>query len=286
MNVICPFCLLDTPVTRRCPACDAVLPQTMKTMEFPFKGGKMADIIREDASGLWMRAGQPDAPVLVWLAPEGVTPGNSPEREIFLAPDERGVFGKKHFCVWPMPQSTLPREVPMAPREAHHLWEAFPMGGLFGEYMELLPFEWVSDGKEWRILAARPAVPEQPVTGTLFAPERLKGDAPGQESCVFLAAAWFHFMLSGELPVGLVSPPSGRKKNLDHLDVLVLGGLSSSPERRKPLPDFSRELTLAVRGKTPVQWVFSGFLFVLGLVFLVAWVLGVIWAFSVFDLLK
>jgi hypothetical protein len=85
--------------------------------------------------------------------------------------------------------------------------------------------------------------------------------------------------------VGLPTPISWRKTNLEALDMVVFDALRAEPAGRPSMQDFAARLGEAVSGPGMARWVGTGLMWAAGAAFLVAWAGGVLWAISVFELL-
>jgi len=300
MSVFCPFCLSESTALPRCPSCHGALPNTQTPGEISLPGWQTRAQLRHDASGTWLLCGKDTLKGLAWVSDPGREnagrenagrensgSGNAavPEKAWSLSPLEQGRHEGRSYCIWPWPEVTLPAEAPLDPKAGFALWSSLQEVGAFAHYKEVFPWEIARFDGRWSILSGRGAVHGLPAPGTIFAPERLLGTAPTEKSAVFVAAAWFLFIVSGSYPIGLPTPISWRKTNLEKLDVVVFEALRAESARRPSLEDFTSRLAENVCGRSVVQWMTSGLLYAAGAAFLVAWAGGVLWAISVFDLL-
>ncbi len=287
MSLICPFCLSGSTALPRCPACHASLPNTQETADWCPPGWAPGARLRADAAGSWLVCERGGEKGLAWVSDPGSAKEPSPvaEKAWGVRPLEQGLHDGRAFCVWPWPETTLPASSPKDAKTALGLWSACREAGAFAHYHEWFPWELVRWQGTWRFLQGRPSPPGLPAAGTLHAPERLLSQAPGERSVVFEAAAWFLFMVSGAYPVGLPTPVSWRRTNLEPIDVAVFEALRAEPSARPTLEELARGLEEAVQGRSVVSWVVDGLLYAAGAAFLVAWAGGALWVVTKFDLL-
>jgi len=287
MTLICPSCLSESTALPRCPACHASLPNTQESGDWQPPGWTARARLRSDAGGVWLSCVRGEERGLVW----GSSPGavaelpSVPEKSWGVRPLAQGMDHDRVWCVWPWPAATLPAVSPMGPRDALEAWSDLHGAGAFSQYRELFPWELVRVGGGWRMLQGRPTPAGLPLPGTIFAPERLLSPAGGEKSAVFNAAAWYLFATSGAYPVGLPTPVSWRRLNLERVDVAVFEGLRAEPSARPSLEEFSGRLAEAVAGPSVAAWVVNGLLYAAGAAFLLAWAGGALWVVTRFDLL-
>jgi hypothetical protein len=92
-------------------------------------------------------------------------------------------------------------------------------------------------------------------------------------------------MVAGAYPVGLPTPVSWRRTNLEAIDVAVFEALRAEPSARPSLEELARGLEEAVSGRSVASWVIDGLLYAAGAAFLIAWSGGALWVVTKFDLL-
>ena len=287
MSIFCPFCLSESTALPRCPACHSTLPNTQTPGALHLPAWRTRASLRHDATGVWLACEKDAQPGIAWVGPQDVPVREAvvPEKPWSVLPLEQGVHEGRPFCVWPWPQDTLPAVAPLDAAAGFELWSGLAEQGAFAQYREIFPWELVRIDGTWRILSGRKAVAGLPLPGTMFAPERLLATAPTEKSAVFLSAAWFLFIVTGSYPVGLPTPISWKKTNLEKLDVVVFDALRTEPARRPTQEDFTARLAENVVGGGVLRWLGNGLLYAAGAAFLVVWAGGVLWAISVFDLL-
>jgi len=287
MKLICPFCLSRAPEVPRCPVCHAVLParQTPAPMEVP--GCTELVTLHPDASGTWMAGKHGETEVLVWAGAakageKNPSPAGMPN---LVAPLESGQTASGFsYCVWEMPESTLAAHTRQTPAAGYRLWEELQKAGIMDSEAERYPFEIVMHRGQWRALSGR-ILPEFPPAGTLHAPERLTGAPISEKTRVFTAAAWFLYIISGQYPMGIPTPASWKRKNLDALDEVLFNALRTEPSRRPSMAEFKKRLQEAISGPPLTRWVLDGVFWVLGAGLLAAWAGGLIWIATHFHLL-
>ena len=287
MSLICPSCLSESTALPRCPACHASLPNTQEPGDWRPPGWTARARLRSDAGGVWLSCVRGEERGLAW----GSVPGTAgelplvPEKPWGVRPLAQGFDQDRAWCVWPWPEATLPAVSPMGPKDALEVWNDLHAAGAFAQYRESFPWEVVRVGGGWRVLQGRPAPGGFPLPGTIFAPERLLSSVGGEKSAVFNAAAWYLFAASGAWPVGLPTPVSWRRLNLERVDVAVFEALRAEPSARPTLEVFAGRIAEAVAGPSVAAWVVNGLLYAAGAAFLIAWAGGALWAVTRFDLL-
>ncbi|MBU1243352.1 hypothetical protein KKD52_05645 [Myxococcota bacterium] len=296
MSILCPFCLSESTALPRCPACHAPLPNTQTEGSLKLPGWRTRVQLRQDISGTWLQCEKDAVRGLAFWAPAAAPSRDAsamPGKTWGLAPLEQGLHEGREFRIWPWPEATLPSVAPMDPKAAYALWSELAGAGAFAHYREILPWEIVRLEGKWKVLIGREpasiaglsAGGGLPPAGSIFAPERLTGNPPTEKSAVFIGAAWFLFLVTGRYPVGMPTPISWKKTNLEVLDVVVFDALRAEPGRRPSAEDFGARLEQAVSGPGMARWVGTGLMWAAGAAFLLAWAGGVLWAISVFELL-
>lgn len=223
--------------------------------------------------------------VLVWVGPHHEEQVTFNASSVCITPLESGLMEDgRRYCIWEMPERTLAAHARMAPYEGYQIWEKLCDAGILNSGFEMYPFEIVLQQGEFKALVGR-SVFSIPPSGTVYAPERLMGAPVTEKSRVFMAAAWFLYIISGQYPIGIPTPASWKKKNLDTLDEVLFAALRTEPSRRLSMTTFEKRLQETVVGPSLSRWIFEGMFWILGAALLIAWAAGLFWIVTHFELL-
>lgn len=179
---------------------------------------------------------------IIWLSDVVSEKIEITEESSGFLPIDSGMEDGVPWLVYEIPDRTITGKS----QDASEIWPQFKqmlpeLESRFLSGLEPQPWEIVFTGGLWKIWGgwenpgrARLSHRKTPYTP----PEKYLGKAPDKKSLTYFYSAIIYNAITGNLPVGLLKPPSGARENLTNLDYIILSNLNQDAQKRMNPDDF------------------------------------------------
>ncbi|MBN2725071.1 MAG: hypothetical protein JXR95_13475 [Deltaproteobacteria bacterium] len=261
------FALTDSGV---CPYCGTEI-KTVDSTNLPLIESFKTDQLLANAYGgeIYKGRNSEDEEKLIWISTENFEsePGDNGFR-----PEKVGVSGKYFYMIYPVPEESVcrkSRSIKESISVMEQISQDLKMRFINGS--EVQPWEIVFHGGLWKIWngwdfqgSSRIYFRRTPYTP----PEKYSGSEVSEKSLTYFLGAVFYNIYSGKLPMGLLSPPSGKNNAPDNQDLFILRSLSYNSSDRVSPERFLEELNSISNGNIVLRRMMFGISAIAGASFL------------------